>query len=274
MIKLTTLFSLVILTVLVILSISSCGAQFGPDYNFEVAAKLSDSLAGGRGVSGADPYEYHVVVKKFELLEGTDDATPVVIYESDNSYYFADLTGIDPTYLGSGMVDPGIYTHCRTTIVAISQQIDVFTDNPIKKTYVKAYQDFDNSDSITTDMPSDLISKGDVLVYEEDGFNWFEINELKEYSFSLVKSDVTSYNAPVDDGEDVQTVELTSPVTIEEGKKYTGTLTFEVDGTFIWEDTDDDSQFEPTSDDHSGLMNGFTFDILMPQITAVAVSNQ
>ena len=115
-----------------------------------------------------------------------------------------------------------------------------------------AYQGFNNSNGSVDVLPNTEISKGDVLTMEESIFNWFQIDTSKIYTYSTNRSDVTPYQASVISGEEVKLIEFTAPLTIQEGKKYYGTLTFNVDDTFTFDDLDDDQKFEPTVDDHAG----------------------
>lgn len=268
------IFSISVFVVIFALIIST-GCQ-SPDEtakaNFLINGQLSSQLS--RGPATSIPHEYQVVVTKFELLRSENDQAPVVVYDAGESYALVNLTADAPTGLGAGEIQPGTYPYCRATLIAISQQVDVYspgnTNDHIHKTYIKAFQDIDNSNASESTLPAALISLGDVLVSEEGIFSWFQIDETKVYTYSATRSDVTAYQVTITPGEEIRTIQFTSPLTIEEGKRYSSTLIFNVDNTFEWEDSDSDGKFEPTSGDHSGAMNGFTFDVLNPLITATA----
>lgn len=233
--------------------------------------KVSKSLT----LSGtSDPSYYSVMVSKYELLESSDDSDPFVVYQSEgDEYAIVELSSDTPTYLGTGRVKEGKYSYCRATIVAIGQTIPVYNedniDEPFYKSYIKTFTDFDNSDNYVESLPSEMIYQGEVLVAENSLYNWFEINQTKEYSYSLDKNDITPYIVEVCPGEEVKTIQLTSPIEIEDGETYTGSLTFNIADTFLWDDLDEDNKFEPTYHDHAGTkINDFTFDIAMPEVTA------
>jgi len=241
----------------------------------ETATLSFRASASATAKSLQTPQEFAVVVLHAEMLRGTDDANPGVIFDAISTPVsgpaIVDLTETD-IEIWSGEVPAayfGTYTHVRATIAAAGQTITFTDEVGVDQTasYVEFYQDVDNSAGTYTDLPSGTIQSGDVLIWD-GGLKWFEIDETATYSASATRTDVTPYQ-DANPNDAIQTIAIEQEFTITSNGDHTLVANFNITDTFEYVDIDTDSAFEPLSDDHDGTMNGFTCAIHIPAVSIV-----
>ncbi len=231
-----------------------------------------------RITSNSTPHKYKVAVSKVELLQSEDDENPVTVLDASvrrADFAVRELTNDRTRIARASTLGVGTYTHLRMTIVMVAQQIDYLTvnDNARRGSFIQIFEDYDNSDGDVGFLPSASLLQGDVLghTFSEDfssNFTWMHLTQNQAIEHVETRDDAVLNITP---GSNIRTIALDTPVTLNEGDEKTVVVDFDVTNTFSWEDLDEDSLFEPVTDDFDTDLNRPDFTVQMPTLDVIEV---